>query len=102
MLVTADATTADDFTAVVNKKYIVDSNLRTGGFITMTLPTTTQLGATVTVTDMRGDFAPGGNKNVITNSTTINGITQTWEFDIAESTTQLVWTGASYGWKVIV
>jgi len=99
---TADSTTADDFTALPNKKYMVDSNLRTGGFITMTLPTlTTEVGTTVTVTDMKGDFAVAGTKNVISNVTTINGLSQAWEFDIINSTTQLVWTGVDYGWKVI-
>ena len=99
---TADSGTADDFTASINTKYMVDSTLRTGGFITMTMPTTTQIGVTVTVTDMMNNFVAAGSKNVITNSITFEGSTTTFEFDVANSTTTLVWTGASYGWKAII
>jgi len=100
---TAVATTADDFTALSNTKYMIDSSLRTGGFITMTLPTlTTEVGTTIWVTDMKAQFDVGGNKNVITNSITFEGATDTFEFDVNNGTTILVWTGVSYGWKSII
>ena len=51
---------------------------------------------------MKKDFALAGNKNVITNSITFEGATTTFEFDITNSTTTLVWTGTSYGWKAII
>lgn len=94
-------TVADNWTALNNKKYMVDTTSRTTN-VTMTMPAAVNVGDTVTVTDMKGLFAPAGTQNVITDTATFNGVSQTWEFDVANSTTVLVWTGASYGWKTII
>jgi len=91
----------EGITGVVNTKYMVDTTASTAN-ITLTMPTTTQVGATVTVTDMKNNFVGAGTKNVITDTILFEGVSQTYEFDVANSTAQLVWTGASYGWKAIV
>ena len=59
------------------------------------------IGDTITVTDMKNNFVSAGTKNVVTNTITFEGVTQTFEFDVADATTQLVYTGATYGWKAI-
>ncbi len=102
---TVHTTVDTGFTASKNRKYMVDTSNNTAN-ITMTMPDTTSIpiGTTVTVTDMKGSFSVGGSQNVITDDATelFNGVAQTWEFDVANSTTQMVWTGGTYGWKVIV
>ncbi len=72
------------------------------GNITLTMPAASG-GETVTVTDMKNNFVGAGSKNVITSSITFEGTpTTTYEFDVANSTVTLVYTGASYGWKAII
>lgn len=90
----------EGITGVVNRRYMADTTLSTAN-ITLTMPSAS-LGDVVTVTDMKNNFIPAGSKNVVTNSITFEGATTTFEFDVANSTTQLVYTGASYGWKAII
>lgn len=95
----------DNWTAVANKKYMVDTTNRATN-VTMTMPVTTSIpiGTTVTVTDMKGLFAVGGTANVVTDDALelFNGVAGTWEFDVTNSTVVCVWTGATYGWKTII
>ena len=94
-------------TAEVNTHYIVDTSAN-GADILMTMPSTTGLvvGDIIGITDMKGNFGTGGTKNVYTSSTDIDGATQVYTFDVANTTVQLVWTGTTVagnvGWKSII
>ncbi len=90
-------TANEDINAVVNNKYIVDTTLSTSNIV-MLMPNA-ELGDTITVSDMKNNFAPAGSKNVVTNTIMFEGISQTFEFDVSNSTVTLMYVDSTYGWK---
>ncbi len=93
-------TSNEGITAVVNNKYMVDTTASTANIV-ITMPTA-DLGGTITVTDMSGNFASGGSKNVITDTITFEGSSTTFEFDVVNKTETLMFVDLTYGWKQIV
>jgi hypothetical protein len=91
----------EGITADVNTKYMVDTTLSTANII-LILPIGAEIGDIVGITDMRNNFSIGGTKNVITGMVLFEGISQTVEFDLTNSSTELVYTGVTYGWKAVL
>jgi hypothetical protein len=90
------ASTASDITVAANDRYFVDTS---GGAKTITLPASPQVGDQVSLLDLASTFDTN-NLTVARNSLKINGATADLVVDVEDSAIQLVYTGATYGWKL--
>ena len=84
-------------TATINKGYFVDT---TNGEVTLTLPSTATLGDTIRVNDVAGTFGlhqcvVNGNGNKIQNQTS------DLLLDYNQASIGLVFSNATYGWKLM-
>ena len=86
--------------AIINNKYMIDTSASTAN-ITITIPSA-NLGDTITVNDMKKNFEISGSKNVITNVILFEGGMDYFEFDVSDSSIQLIYTDSSYGWKQVI
>ena len=87
---------SSNITLEANKRYLVDTSSQR----TLTLPATPANGDEVQVFDITG--TAGTNKiTVDSNSLKINGTVQNLEIDVNSDAVSLVYTGSTYGWRVI-
>jgi len=90
------ASTSTDITIAANDRYFVDTS---GAARTITLPASPQTGDQVSLLDLAGTFDTN-NLTVGRNSLKINGATADLVVDVEDAAIQLVYTGATYGWKL--
>ena len=90
------ASTSTSITVAANDRYFVDTS---GGAVTITLPASPQTGDQVSLLDLASTFDTN-NLTVGRNSLKINGATADLVVDVEDSAIQLVYTGATYGWKL--
>ena len=88
--------TSTNITVAANDRYFVDTS---GGAKTMTLPASPQTGDQVSFVDLAGTFDTN-NLTIARNSLKINGATADLVVDVEDAAIQLVYTGATYGWKL--
>ena len=86
-----------NFTAVAPEYYMIDTS---GGAITMTLPLTATLGDTVRFMDVAGTFNTN-NLTVDRNGHKIMGSTTNMTVDTQGSSNALVYSNATYGWRLL-
>ena len=91
---TADGSTA--LTVAANDRYFIDT---TAAAQTANLPASPQTGDQVSFIDLAGTFDTN-NLTIGRNSLKINGATADLVVDVEDSAIQLVYTGATYGWKL--
>ena len=90
------ASTSSSITIAANDRYFVDTS---GAAKTITLPASPQVGDQVSLLDLAGTF----DTNAMTvgrNSLKINGATADLVVNVEDAAIQLVYTGATYGWKL--
>jgi len=85
------------FTAAANDRYFIDTS---GGAVTMNLPASPLTGDAVRVIDVAGTFDTN-NLTIGRNSLKINGATDDLTISTEDAAIGLVYTGATYGWKLI-
>jgi len=90
------ASTSTNITIAANDRYFVDTS---GAAKTITLPASPQVGDQVSLLDLAGTFDTN-NLTIGRNSLKINGATADLVVDVEDSAIQLVYTGATYGWKL--
>ena len=90
------ASTSSSITIAANDRYFVDTS---GAAKTITLPASPQVGDQVSLLDLAGTFDTN-NLTVARNSLKINGATADLVVDVEDAAIQLVYTGATYGWKL--
>jgi len=90
------ASTSTNITIAANDRYFVDTS---GGAKTITLPASPQTGDQVSLVDLAGTFDTN-NLTIGRNSLKINGATADLVVDVEDAAIQLVYTGATYGWKL--
>ena len=90
------ASTATNITIAANDRYFVDTS---GGAKTITLPASPQVGDQVSLIDLAGTFDTN-NLTIARNSLKIMGDTTDMTVDVEHSGIQLVYTGATHGWKL--
>jgi len=91
------ATTSSNITVAANDRYFVNTS---GGAVTVTLPASPQTGDSVRLLDLAGTFDTN-NLTVGRNSLKINGATEDLVVSTEDSAIGLVYTGATYGWKLV-
>ena len=83
--------------ATINKGYFVDT---TNGEVTLTLPSTASLGDTIRVNDVAGTF--GSHQCVVNgNGNKIQNQTSDLLLDYNQASIGLVFSNATYGWKLM-
>jgi len=90
------ASTSTDITIAANDRYFVDTS---GAARTITLPASPQTGDQVSLLDLASTFDTN-NLTIGRNSLKINGATADLVVDVEDAAIQLVYTGATYGWKL--
>jgi len=90
------ASTATDITIAANDRYFVDT---TSGARTITLPASPQTGDQVSLVDLAGTFDTN-NLTIARNSLKIMGQAADMTVSTEDAGIQLVYTGATYGWKL--
>jgi hypothetical protein len=89
------------YTALNNDRIFVDT-LTAGSNITITLPLNPNPGDNVRFLDIAGSFGPGSALIVNPNGENINGQSgQTLEATTPDAGFQMIYTGATYGWKLL-
>jgi hypothetical protein len=91
---TADGSTA--LTIAANDRYFINT---TAAAQTATLPASPQVGDQVSIVDLAGTFDTN-NLTVGRNSLKIMGLTEDLVISTEDAGIQLVYTGATYGWKL--
>jgi hypothetical protein len=91
---TADGSTA--LTVAANDRYFIDT---TSAAQTVTLPASPQVGDQVSLVDLAGTFDTN-NLTIARNSLKIMGQTADMTVSTEDAGLQLVYTGATYGWKL--
>ena len=89
-------TLASDTTLVAGYRYFVD----TSAARTLTLPATPAVGDEIQIFDATGTGSTN-NVTINNNSNKINGTLDTALIDIDGFATVFVWTGSTYGWRMI-
>jgi hypothetical protein len=90
-------TDGSSITVAANDRYFVDT---TGGAVTITLPASPQTGDQVRLLDLAGTFDTN-NLTIGRNGNNIMGAAADLTVSTEDSALQLVYTGATYGWKLI-
>ena len=90
------ASTSSSITVAANDRYFVDTS---GGAKTITLPASPQVGDQVSLLDLAGTFDTN-NLTIGRNSLKIMGQTADMTIAVEDAAVQLVYTGATYGWKL--
>jgi hypothetical protein len=90
------ASTSTDITVAANDRYFVDTS---GAAKTITLPASPQVGDQVSLLDLAGTFDTN-NLTIGRNSLKIMGQTADMTIAVEDAAVQLVYTGATYGWKL--
>ncbi len=90
------ASTSADITIAANDRYFVDTS---GAARTITLPASPQTGDQVSLVDLAGTFDTN-NLTIGRNSLKIMGQAADLTVDVEHAGIQLVYTGATYGWKL--
>ena len=91
------ASTSTSITVAANDRYFVDTS---GGAVTITLPSSPQVGDQVRLLDLASTFDTN-NLTVGRNGNNINGAAADLTVSTEDSAIGLVYTGATYGWKLI-
>ena len=91
---TADGSTA--LTVAANDRYFIDT---TAAAQTVTLPASPQVGDQVSIVDLAGTFDTN-NLTIGRNSLKIMGLSEDMVITTEDAGIQLVYTGATYGWKL--
>ena len=91
------ASTSSNITVAANDRYFVDTS---GGAKTITLPASPQTGDQVSLIDLAGTFDTN-NLTIGRNSLKIMGGTADLVVSTENAGIQLVYTGATYGWKLV-
>ena len=89
--------TSTNITVAANDRYFVDTS---GGAKTITLPASPQTGDQVSLLDLAGTFDTN-NLTIARNSLKIMGQTADMTVSTEDAGIQLVYTGATYGWKLV-
>jgi hypothetical protein len=89
--------TTGSITIAANDRYFVDTS---SSAITITLPASPQVGDQVAILDLAGTFETN-NCTLARNSLKIMGLTENFVLDTENAAVQLVYTGSTYGWKLI-
>ena len=92
---TADGSTA--LTVAANDRYFIDT---TSAAQTVTLPASPQVGDQVALIDLASTFDTN-NLTVARNSLKIMGLAEDLTISTEDAGIQLVYTGATYGWKLV-
>lgn len=90
------STKTANYTAVAGDGIMANT---TSASWTLTLPASPALGDTVAVIDSHGTF-PANNLIIARNGQNIQGVAENLEADIANSSFELVFSGATDGWKI--
>jgi len=90
------ASTSTSITVAANDRYFVDTS---GGAVTITLPASPQTGDQVRLLDLASTFDTN-NLTVGRNGNNINGAAADLVVSTEDSAIGLVYTGATYGWKL--
>ena len=90
------ASTSSNITVAANDRYFVDTS---GGAKTITLPASPQTGDQISLIDLAGTFDTN-NLTIARNSLKIMGQTADMTVSTENAGIQLVYTGATYGWKL--
>ena len=90
------ASTSTNITIAANDRYFVDTS---GAAKTITLPASPQVGDQVSLLDLAGTFDTN-NLTIGRNSLKIMGQTADMTIAVEDAAVQLVYTGATYGWKL--
>jgi hypothetical protein len=91
------ASTSTSITVAANDRYFVDTS---GGAVTITLPASPQTGDQVRLLDLASTFDTN-NLTVGRNGKKINNVTADLTVSTEDSAIGLVFTGDTYGWKLI-
>ena len=91
------ATMSSNTTVAANDRYFVDTS---GGAVTATLPASPQTGDQVSFVDLAGTFDTN-NLTIARNSLKIMGQTADMTVSTEDAGIQLVYTGSTYGWKLV-
>ena len=91
------ATTTMSITIAANDRYFVDTS---GGAKTITLPASPQVGDQVSIVDLAGTFDTN-NCTIARNGNKIMGLTENLILTVEDTGITLVYTGATYGWKLV-
>jgi hypothetical protein len=91
------ASTATSITISANDRYFVDT---TAAARTITLPASPQTGDQVSILDLAGTFDTN-NCTIDRNGLKIMGLTENLVLAVEHSGITLVYTGATYGWKLV-
>jgi len=90
------ASTSSNITIAANDRYFVDT---TSGARTITLPASPQSGDQVSIIDLASTFDTN-NCTIGRNGNKIMGLTEDLVLNVEDEAIQLVYTGATYGWKL--
>jgi len=91
------ASTSSSITVAANDRYFVDTS---SSALTITLPASPQTGDQVSLLDLAGTFDTN-NLTIGRNSLKIMGLTEDLVISTENAGIQLVYTGATYGWKLV-
>jgi hypothetical protein len=91
------ASTSTSITIAANDRYFVDTS---GGAKTITLPASPQVGDQISIIDLAGTFDTN-NCTIDRNSAKIMGLTENLVLAVEDTGIVLVYTGATYGWKLV-
>jgi hypothetical protein len=91
------ASTSSSITITANDRYFVDTS---GGAVTITLPASPQTGDQVSLLDLAGTFDTN-NLTIARNDNKIMGLTENLTVSVEDAGLTLVYTGATYGWKLV-
>ena len=90
------ASTSSSITVAANDRYFVDTS---AAIKTITLPASPQVGDQVSLVDLAGTFGTY-NLTIGRNSLKIMGLAEDMTVSQDNAAIQLVYTGATYGWKL--
>ena len=91
------SSTSSSITITANDRYFVNTS---AGAITITLPASPQTGDQVSLLDLAGTFDTN-NLTVARNGNKIMGLTENLTVAVEDAGITLVYTGATYGWKLV-
>jgi hypothetical protein len=91
------ASTSSSITIAANDRYFVNTS---AGAITITLPASPQVGDQVSIVDLAGTFDTY-NCTIGRNSLKIMGLEENLVLAVEDTGITLVYTGATYGWKLV-
>jgi hypothetical protein len=88
--------TSTSITITANDRYFVNTS---GGAVTITLPASPQTGDQVSILDLASTFDTN-NCTIGRNGNKIMGLTENLVLNVEDEAITLVYTGATYGWKL--